>query len=78
MLDICLVIIYLFVGARCPWLLLGKLILTNTNLILDLSKSDVSAFFFSRPVTPLLKASISVHLPVISRSGLSEVINELC
>lgn len=45
MLDICLVIIYLFVGARCPWLLLGKLILTNTNLILDLSKSDVSAFF---------------------------------
>lgn len=34
--------------------------------------------FFSRPVTSLLKASISVHLPVISRSGLSEVINELC
>lgn len=34
--------------------------------------------FFFQPVTSLLKASISVHLPVISRSGLSQVIYELC
>lgn len=34
--------------------------------------------FSSQPVTSLLKASISVHLPVISRSGLSRVIYELC
>lgn len=35
-------------------------------------------FFFSQPVTSLLRASISVHLPVIPRSGLSWVIYELC
>lgn len=34
--------------------------------------------FFSQPVTSLLKASISVHLPVIFRWGLSQVIYELC
>lgn len=34
--------------------------------------------FFSQPVTSLLKASISLHLPASSRSGLSKVINELC
>lgn len=34
--------------------------------------------FFSQPATSLLKGSISLHLPVISRSGLSKVINELC
>lgn len=35
-------------------------------------------FFSSQPFTSLLKASISVHLPVISRPGLSWVIYELC
>lgn len=35
---------YLLTDGRCPWLLHGKLILTNANLTPDLSKSGMSAF----------------------------------
>lgn len=35
---------FFFTDGRCPWFLHRKLILINTNLTPDLSKSDISAF----------------------------------
>lgn len=62
---------YLFVGARYPWLLLGKLILTNTNCAPDLFKSDIAAFF-SLSQLPLYwkQASLFIFLSSLDQAFL--------